>query len=299
MHGGSELAYAAGWSFVRGLPAPVASAAFGLAADIMYRRQGRGVRRLRENLRPVVPGLTEREMEALVRQGLRSYARYWLETFRLPVMDKAQVAARVRVRDLERFDRAAALGRGVVLALPHMGNYDVAGVWLVDHGYPFTTVAERLEPATLFEKFVAYREGLGMEVLAVGGGRSPSLPLMRERLRAGRVICLVADRELSTGGVEVELFGQRTRMPSGPAFLAATTGAPLIPVGLWFEGRDWGLRFHPPIEVHGPGRLRDRVVRGTQALAAAFAEDIAAHPGDWHMLQPMWRAGHVPAAAGS
>ncbi|HVX45646.1 MAG TPA: phosphatidylinositol mannoside acyltransferase [Mycobacteriales bacterium] len=292
--GGAGTAYAAGWALVKSIPEPLSSRAFRLAADLAYRRRNAGVRRLAANLRRVAPAA---DLDSLVRQAMRSYARYWLETFRLPVMDKAHVAARVRVHDVETFDAAVDQGRGVVLALPHMGNYDVAGIWLVDHGHPFTTVAERLKPVALFERFVAYRESLGMEVLAVGPGETPSLPTMRERLQAGRVICLVADRDLGESGVGVEFFGERTRMPSGPAFLAATTGAALVPVGLWFEGRDWGLRFHPPIDVHGPGRLRERVVRGTQVLADAFAEDIAAHPQDWHMLQPMWPAERVPAPA--
>ena len=169
-----------------------------------------------------------------------------------------------------------------------MGNWDVAGIWLIDrYGKPFTTVAERLKPESLFDRFVAYRQGLGMEVVALTGGQRSAVSVLTERLQDGQGVCLVADRDLSSQGVEVDFFGHPARLPAGPAMLAATTGAPLLPVGLWFEGDGWGLRIYPPIELTG-ARLRDRVRGATQTLADVFAADIAARPSDWHMLQKFW-----------
>jgi KDO2-lipid IV(A) lauroyltransferase len=270
--------------------------AFRRAADAAAVRNGGGTRQLRANLRRVVgPGPSEREMDALVGAALRSYARYWLETFRLPTMDLAAVADDAERHMTGREHLAAGLdrGKGVVLALPHSGNWDVAGVWLVNRHGPFTTVAERLNPASLFDRFVAYRESLGMEVLALTGGQRPPADVLAERLRAGRSVCLVADRDLSRNGIEVRFFGEPTRMPGGPALLAATTGAALLPVGLWFTDGGWGQRIHPAVELPD-GSLREKVAAGTQLVADAFAHDIAEHPADWHMLQRLWLADLPP-----
>ncbi len=290
----STAAYAAGWRVIRALPEPVAGRLFTAAADLAVRRDGRSVRQLRRNLARVAPAADRSELDRLVRAGLRSYARYWLETFRLPSMDVGQILAAVRTEGAEHVDQAMAAGHGAVFALPHSGNWDIAGLWLVRRGYPFSTVAERLKPESLYDRFVAYRESLGMRVLPLTGGPRPPMQVLAERLRAGEAVCLVADRDLSRNGVDVEFFGEPTRMPPGPALLAATTGAALMPVHLYFDGAGWGQWIGPPIDL-GDGPLRARVQRGTQALASAFADRIARHPEDWHMLQRLWLADLDPA----
>lgn len=285
-----DLVYAAGWGVVKATPRSLSRRWFDAAADAASVRNGAGTRQLRKNLRRVVgPGYSEPELDELVGAALRSYARYWLETFRLPRMDKKDIAARVHMYGGERIDEALALGKGVVLALPHMGNWDSAGVWLVQTHGSFATVAERLRPESLYDRFVEYREGLGFEILPLTGGPRPPFDVLRERLDQNKPICLIGDRDLSRHGVEVSFFGEATRMPGGPAMLAATTGAPLLPAGLWFEGDDWGVHVGESIEVP-EGRLRDQVPAVTQALATAFEAEIAAHPADWHMLQKLWLA---------
>jgi KDO2-lipid IV(A) lauroyltransferase len=294
-----DLGYAAGWGALKSVPLGVSARAFRAVADLAAVRNGGGARQLRKNLRRVAgPGASESELDELVGDALRSYARYWLETFRLPKMDHGDVIARLEANaeGSEHIDAAMAAGRGAIMVLPHMGNWDVSGLWLVDRGCPFTTVAERLEPASLYDRFVAYRQSLGMEVLALTGGERSPMDVLAERLRAGRAICLVADRDLSRSGVDVQFFGETARMPGGPALLAARTGAPLLPVGLWFTADGWGHRVNPPVEVPD-GRLREQVQGGTQAVADVFARQIAAHPADWHMLQPLWRADMSPRPA--
>ena len=289
-------AFAAGWAAVRALPQPVASAGFGAFGELAARRDTPGVRRLRTNLaRVAAPGT---DLDALVRRGMRSYARYWMETFRLPKITPMTVREGTEVVAGDILDKALDSGRGVILALPHCGNWESAGVWLLDHGYPLSTVAERLRPESLYERFVAYRESLGMEVLPLtGGARSPS-DVLKDRLREGsRVVCLLADRDLTKRGIDVEFFGDTARMPAGPALLAASTGAALLPVGLWFTPGGWGIRIHPEVPIAGTGRLRDKVAAATQEVADAFADDIARRPHDWHMLQRLWLS-DLPAAAG-
>lgn len=290
--------YGAAWQLVRTLPAPLAKVAFDQASDAAYRRGGKQVEQLRRNLARVSdPHATPWELDQLVREAMRSYGRYWLETFRLPSMDKAKILANCATEGVENLDNALAAGKGAILALPHSGNWDVSGLWLVNHGYPFATVAERLKPESLFDKFVAYRAGIGMEVLPLTGGDRPPLEVLTERLNDGNPVCLVADRDLSKNGIEVMFFGEKTRMPAGPAYLAARTGAALIPVHTWFDGPGWRQWIGAPIDI-GSGDLRTQIQTGTQALADVFAQRIALQPQDWHMLQKLWLADLEPRGAG-
>jgi lauroyl/myristoyl acyltransferase len=290
------LGYSAGWSVVKSMPRAMSVRAFRAAADAATVRNGGGAQQLRKNLRRVVgPSMSELRMDSLVGAALRSYSRYWLETFRLEGMDHKAVAADIRsnAAGVEHLHAALDRGKGVVLALPHTGNWDASGIWLVDESGPFTTVAERLKPESLFDRFVAYRESIGMEVIALTGGQRPPTDVLIERLRANRVVCLLADRDLSRNGIEVEFFGEPTRMPAGPAMLAAMTGATLMGVRSRYVGAGWGLSISAPIELPD-GHLREKVTAGTQAMADLFAEGIAAEPTDWHMLQRLWLADLPP-----
>ncbi|GLY68909.1 phosphatidylinositol mannoside acyltransferase [Amycolatopsis taiwanensis] len=291
----SELGYAAGWKLVRRLPAGMTGAAFSLAADFAARRAGPGAQQLRRNLARVVPQADEDELDELTRRALRSYARYWHEMFRLQAMDHAAIQQRVaeQASGVEYLDAALAEGNGAVLALPHSGNWDAAGIWLVGYAGSFTTVVERLKPESVYQRFVSFRESLGYEIVPATGSTG-SFRLLLERLRANKVLCLLGDRDLTGTGVPVTFFGEPTRMPGGPARLAASTGAALLPVGLWFTEDGWGLRIHPPIRV----AARAEVPAAIQALADVFAGDIAAHPTDWHMVQKLWTADFEEPGAG-
>ena len=268
-------AYAAGWGALKALPEPVAAGLFRLGADVATRRRGPGVRRLEANLARVAPG------QDLTRAAMRSYARYWLEVFRLPAMDPARVVGGVETVGEERFRAGVAAPTGLVLALPHSGNWDHAGAWCGLTGVPFTTVAERLQPESLYDRFLAFRQSLGMEVLPLTGGDRPPSEVLRERLEAGGTLCLMADRDLSARGVDVRFFGATARMPAGPASLALATGAVLVPVTLSFTPRGWRIAFHEEVP-------HTDVPRMTQVMADAFARGLAEHPQDWHMLQRFW-----------
>lgn len=291
----TAAAYRTGWATVRAMPGPLASAGFALIADQTFLRGGPAVRRYESNLRRVVgPGMSDRELRRLVHAGSRSYLRYWREVFRLPTMSRRRIIDGMHVENVAALRGAYDAGRGVILALPHMGNWDHAGAWCVHNGMPFTTVAERLEPASLFERFVAFRERLGMEVIPLTGGAKPPYQLLAERLRQGRMLCLLADRDLTATGVEVDFFGEPARVPAGPAALAYDTGAVLLPVTLWFVPGGWGARIHDPVPhaaaADDPAGRRDAVRSMTQTLLRAFEQGIAAHPQDWHMFQRVWVA---------
>ncbi|KAA9149750.1 phosphatidylinositol mannoside acyltransferase [Amycolatopsis acidicola] len=298
----TDLGYALGWQLIRRLPAGMSSAAFALGADFGARRDGPGVRQLRRNLARVVPQAGTAELDELTRRALRSYARYWLEMFRLPAMDPEAVKSKVdeAITGVENIEAALAEGNGVVCVLPHSGNWDAAGLWMVGYAGSFTTVVERLEPESVYRRFVDFRESLGFEILPTTG--TGSFRLLLQRLRENKVVCLVGDRDLTRTGIPVTFFGEETKMPAGPARLAASTGAALLPVGSWFTEDGWGIRVHPRIRV----TQRAEVPAATQAIADIFAGDIAAHPADWHMMQKLWTAdfgeagpaGEEEAAAG-
>jgi phosphatidylinositol dimannoside acyltransferase len=285
------LGYAAGWGLVKALPQGMSRRAFRAVADAATVRNGVGTRQLRKNLRRVVgPSMSELRMDALVGEALRSYSRYWLETFRLETMDHAAVAANTRVGGDEHVVAGLERGNGVIFALHHSGNWDASGIWLVHAHGPFTTVAERLRPESVFDRFVAYRESIGMEVVALTGGEQPPMAVLSQRLRGNGLVCLLADRDLSRNGMEVSFFGEPARMPPGPALLAARTGAALLPTHPYFDGEGWGLTMDPPIPIPDGRRLREQVQTATQALADSFAKQIAQRPADWHMLQRLWLA---------
>ncbi len=306
--------YAAAWRAVRALPAPVAATLFRTGADVATRRGGRGIRRLAANLRRVVgPDMPADAFDDLVNRAVRSYARYFMDAFRLPSKSPAQHREGFDVIRGDLLHRDVANGTGCVIALPHGGNWDAAGAWVAANGLPIATVAERLKPERLFEQFLDFRRSLGMDIVPLTGGDQRPVDVLLDRLRNGYVVPLLADRDLSARGIEVTFFGARTRMPAGPAWLALRTGAPLYVADMWYEPEKAMAYLRGPLELPGTPEtpMAQRVQQTTQLIADNLALGIAAHPEDWHMLQRMWLsdpapagtsapapAGHAPEAAG-
>jgi lauroyl/myristoyl acyltransferase len=285
----TDAVYTLGWAAVRRMPEPAARQIFTLIADRTWRQRGRGVRQLEKNLRRVVgDDISEEALRELSRKNMRSYLRYWMESFRLPSMSRERILSGMRITGVDEIFKELDSGRGVVAALPHMGNYDHAGAWIALSGAPLTTVMERLKPESLYDRFLAYRAGLGMEVLPATGGDGDVFGSLAERLRDGGLVCLVADRDLTASGIEVDFFGHSAKLPAGPAALAVQTGAALRPVTLWYEGKHWGARVHEEIPVPDEGDREKKIRAMTQSLAHAFQQSVAAHPEDWHMLQRVW-----------
>lgn len=289
-----SCAFAAGWGLVCKIPESWARWLFAFGAEIAWRRQGKGVVVLEGNLLRVLgPEADGKALRAMSRKVLRSYARYYLETFRLQEISPERILAGMH-NDSPNVPLTLEYlrnGRGVIYALPHSGQFEAAGVWIIAMGAgQFTTVAERLKPEAVFQRFLRFREALGMEVLPTTGGPNPS-GVMAQRLRNGRLVCLVADRDLSDTAVEVDFFGEKALMPAGPAALAVQTGAALMPVSCWFVGEDeWATYVHDEIPVPAEGDRRAKVAAMTQELARAFEKGIREHPEDWHMLQRIFIA---------
>jgi lauroyl/myristoyl acyltransferase len=234
------------------------------------------------------PTLAGRRLRRAVQEAFDSYARYWLESFRLPHLSTAVVDREMRADGYHMVVDALARGNGVILALPHLGGWEWAGRWLVNRGHGVTVVVERLEPPELFEWFADLRAKLGMQVVELGpeAGRAVSAALRRND-----IVCLLCDRDIRRTGVEVEFFGERTTLPAGPVTLGYRTGAPVFPTAVYFSDGDVShhgiVRPSLVLERSGDG-LRADVGTGTQALAAGLEHLIRRAPSQWHMFQPNW-----------
>jgi KDO2-lipid IV(A) lauroyltransferase len=294
-------AYTAGWRVVRTLPERPAYLLFSVAAQFVWLRQGRGVRQLEANLSRIVPDASPLKLKALSRKGMHSYLRYWCDAFRLPDWSHERIVSTCRAEGDGPVRAALASGRGVVMALSHSGNWDHAGAWSTLALAKVTTVAERLRPEELYERFLSFRERLGMEVLPLTGSGEIFGTLVR-RLRTGGFVPLLADRDLTATGVPVTIFGETARMAAGPASLALVTDAALFPVSIRYErlkrpdaAARWGIvvHFHPEVEPPDGAPRAEKIQAMTQACADALASGIAAHPQDWHMLQRVFVADYV------
>ncbi|WP_432495851.1 phosphatidylinositol mannoside acyltransferase [Kineococcus auxinigenes] len=296
------------WRLARAVPEPVALTLAERAAGIVHARGGARVEQLRANLRRARPLAAPAELDALVREGLRSYARYWCDVFRLPAWSPERTTAGVRAVGVEPLREQLRSGRGAVLFLGHLGNWDHAAAWwAASESTPVVTVAERLRPEAVFAEFLAFRRRLGVEVLPLGD--PGTFPALVRRARAGAVVPLLADRDLSGSGVPVRFLGETLPMAAGPATLALAAGVPLFPAAVWYEATaarprtlvvEVGAQVHrPPVDPARPAR-EDRaaaVAAMTQGCADALDAAVRAHPQDWHVLQPVFPGDASPGGA--
>jgi lauroyl/myristoyl acyltransferase len=288
------------WKLVRTLPAPVAFGLGRVGGRVFHRLDRDRREALTANLGQVLgPAAGRRQLERAVRRGFASYGRYWVEAFRLEDLTAAQLRRRLRIEGREHIDTALAAGRGAIFASPHIGNWDAGGAWLAASGYPATAVVERLRPAELYERFARYRRALGLELLPLDDG-SETLRGVIRALRAGRLACLVCDRDLTGGGLQVRLFGATAMMPPGPASIALRTGAPLLPCGVYHDRRPgrWRAVVHPPLQPERTGDSRRDTIALTQRLAGEFERLIAAAPTQWHVLSPYFHENRSPGPRG-
>ncbi len=214
-----------------------------------------------------------------MREAFASYARYWMESLRLQSMNPEEVDSCFTIEGLEHIRAALAAGTGAILALPHVGGWEVGGSWLVRQGIALSAVVEALEPPELFTWFAELRSSQGFTVIPLN--RTAGIAVVRA-LRANRVVALVSDRDIVGGGVEVEFFGERTTLPAGPATLAARLGVPLLPTAVYFKGDGHHAVVRPPLAMVGDAAAI------TQALAHELEDLIRVAPEQWHLFQPNW-----------
>lgn len=280
----SAFVYFAGWRIVRWLPEETAYKTFFKVADLLVKRNGKSVQRLRSNLARTQPDLTSLDLEILVVDAMRSYMRYWCDTFRFPDWSQQRVTETVSVTNEHLLMNAIEAKTGVIVALPHAGNWDHAGAYFCAKGVRLVTVAERLKPEKLFLKFLSYRQSIGMEVLPLDGR---VLDTLTQRLNEGALVALVADRDLSRSGININFFGGPARMPAGPALLALKTKAPLITAFVSYTDDGIHIEFNTVV-LPESGNESEMVQEIVQTTAQLFESGIKKAPQDWHMLQRIW-----------
>ena len=283
----SAYAYFAGWRIVRWLPERTAYRLAYAAADFVTKRKGKNVSRLRSNLQRTKPNMTELDLDLLLIDAMRSYMRYWCDTFRFPDWSPERVRETVSVTNEHLLLDAISAKTGVIVTLPHAGNWDHAGAYFCGKGINLVTVAEHLKPEKLFLKFLSYRQAMGMEVLPLDGR---VLGTLERRLRQGALVALVADRDLSRSGIAVTFFGAPSRMPPGPAILALKTDAPLITAFVSYTETGIHIDFNE-VSLPTSGSDEEKISHIVQDMAQQFEVGITAHPEDWHMLQRIWTDG--------
>ena len=280
----SYYAYLIGWKIVGFLPEKSAYRLFSLLAGYMYRKNGRSVQRLRTNYAIVSPESSPEDLENLVISGLESYLRYWCDTFRIHRWSPSRISSTVTTKNDHLLREPMLQGRGVVIALPHSGNWDHAGAYFCQEGVPLVTVADVLKPEKLFLKFLHYRQKMGFEVLGLD---SRAFVTLLKRARGKRLIALVADRDLSSSGIPVTFFGRTAKMPAGPAVLAIKEGLPLVAAHVTYTQSGIHINFQS-IEISTLESESEQISETVQRIAFAFEEGIKEAPQDWHMLQRIW-----------
>jgi KDO2-lipid IV(A) lauroyltransferase len=243
------------------------------------------------HLRRILPNASTLTIRQMAQASFESYARYYLETFRLAQVPMRRINAAFTVDGMEHIERSAEAGKGTILALPHLGGWEWAGRWLVGQGYTLTAVVERLDNEELFDWFLGVREELGFNIIPLDDRAGIAV---NEALRANHVVALLCDRDIPREGIRnganVTFFGESTTVPSGPAFFSLRTGAPIVPLATYFTNRLDGHHavVRPAIHAQREGSLRDDVTRISQIVTSEIEALIRRAPEQWHLFQPNW-----------
>jgi len=279
------LLYLFAWKVIGVLPEKSAYKLANLISDQIYNKNGKGVKRLRSNYQRVLPNISDLQLDKLTKDGMRSYLRYWFDTFRLNKWSKSRIIETTFVIRENLLRDPVETKKGCIIALPHAGNWDHAAAYFCSTGIPLTAVVEKLKPETIFKKFLAYRQGIGIEAIS---HKEKTIPILMDRLNEGKLIALVADRDLSRNGIEVNFLGGIAKMPAGPAILAIKSGSPLVTAYIRYLDKGIEITFDETIKLPVTGSEEEQIKIVTQSMADNFARRIKDSPVDWHMLQRIW-----------
>jgi phosphatidylinositol dimannoside acyltransferase len=279
------IAYLLAWRLIGILPERLAYGLANKIADYLYKKNGKGVKRLRSNYARVEKFMSKSDLDQLTKAGMRSYLRYWIDTFRLNKWSKERIVSTTTVVNEELLRDPIASKKGCLVVLPHAGNWDHAAAYFCSTGINLTTVAEKLKPEQIFLKFLDYRQSIGIEVLHT---EEKVLPVLLDRLKSGKLVALVADRDLSKNGIAVDFFDGVAKMPSGPARLILDSNSAFISAFITYSETGINIEFKNIGPVPTEGNVEERVAKLTQLMADNFAAGIKSSPVDWHMLQRIW-----------
>jgi KDO2-lipid IV(A) lauroyltransferase len=279
------LLYLFAWKVIGVLPERSAYKLANAISDQIYNKNGKGVKRLRSNYQRVMPNISNLQLDKLTKDGMRSYLRYWFDTFRLNKWSKSRIIETTFVIRENLLRDPVETKKGCIIALPHAGNWDHAAAYFCSTGIPLTAVVEKLKPEAIFKKFLAYRQSIGIEAIS---HKEKTIPILMDRLNEGKLIALVADRDMSRNGIEVNFLGGIAKMPAGPAILAIKSGSPLVTAYIRYLDNGIEITFDETIKLPIAGNEEEQVRKITQSMADNFAKRIKDSPVDWHMLQRIW-----------
>ena len=279
------LLYLFAWKVIGVLPERSAYKLANAISDQIYNKNGKGVKRLRSNYQRVVPNISDLQLDKLTKDGMRSYLRYWFDTFRLNKWSKSRIIETTFVVRENLLRDPVETKKGCIIALPHAGNWDHAAAYFCSTGIPLTAVVEKLKPEAIFKKFLVYRQSIGIEAIS---HKEKTIPILMDRLNEGKLIALVADRDMSRNGIEVNFLGGIAKMPAGPAILAIKSGSPLVTAYIRYLDNGIEITFDETIKLPIAGNEEEQVRKITQSMADNFAKRIKDSPVDWHMLQRIW-----------
>ncbi len=279
------LLYLFAWKVIGVLPEKSAYKLANIISDQIYNKNGKSVKRLRSNYQRVVPNISDPQLDKLTKDGMRSYLRYWFDTFRLNKWSKSRIIETTFVIRENLLRDPVETKKGCIIALPHAGNWDHAAAYFCSTGIPLTAVVEKLKPEAIFKKFLAYRQSIGIEAIS---HKEKTIPILMDRLNEGKLIALVADRDMSRNGIEVNFLGGIAKMPAGPAILAIKSGSPLVTAYIRYLDNGIEITFDETIKLPIAGNEEEQVRKITQSMADNFAKRIKDSPVDWHMLQRIW-----------
>ena len=293
----TDFAYWAGWNILSLLPEFIVRFLFDAAAKYVWQKKIKGIRQLELNLsRATGLAIDSPQIRELSLVNLKNYLRYYREVFLLPRWSITKINKKVIVRNVAQVDAALKKG-GIVIALPHMGNWDLAGAWAANYFGQLCTVAERLRPEGVYQKFLKVRRKLGLTLISLEGDGNP-YEFLKSNLLKGAPVALLADRDVSGTGMSNTFFGVPTKTPIGPALLAVESDLPLFTCATWYEGDKLIIEFDSQVELPFEENFSTQVpstrasVKKAQEMSAIilqrFEKYIAAQPQSWHQLQPIW-----------
>lgn len=285
---GVTTLYRVGATAARALPEPLAAVVPKVAALPLSRFLPQKRRMVERHMRRAMgSSATVDEVKRAARNAFASYCRYWIESFRLPATKNSRLSQGIEVPDYQYVEQALKRGKGVILALPHLGGWEWAGFWMATvNKLPITVVVEPIEPPQLFEWFAGFRSKLGMKVVPIGPSAGAEIA---SALKRNEIVCLLCDRDISGNGIEVDFMGERTTLPGGPALLALRTGAAVLPTAVYFQPRGQHIGVvRPPLDTNRQATIKEDVKRVTSHLADELALLIQRAPEQWHLFQPNW-----------
>jgi lauroyl/myristoyl acyltransferase len=248
--------------------------------------------RATENMRQVLgPQVDIRVARRQARAAFANYARYLVDISRMPHLNPRELIDGVRVEGWEHVDAAFNVGKGVVFATGHIGNWDLAGAAFAARGKPVSAIVETLSPARWNERVQRTRMAAGVKAIPLESGIRDMLAALRKH----EGLAVLVDRPLAAEGVPVTFFGRTTRVPAGAATLALRTGSPVVPAALVRDPEGAGFVAHIGPPIIGEGGEKTAEVQAVMQRIMSWLEGIIVrYPDQWFMFRQMWPGSEAP-----